>query len=146
MLTRSAYVHRKRAIEEQTIVTEEVCRLPDQCAICMSDLAESPVYHTPCGHTFHTGCFERQIGEMQGDNRTRCAMCRMELSQNIYANDTLSNIPPPLIVMHIHPAIMMFAFMSMEVYEDENQFNLDNIDFSSEDEMDMEMDETDSVS
>lgn len=138
MLTRSAYVHRKRAIEEQTIVTEEVCRLPDQCAICMSDLAESPVYHTPCGHTFHTGCFERQIGEMQGDNRTRCAMCRMELSQNIYANDTLSNIPPPLIVMHIHPAIMMFAFMSMEVYEN----------FSSEDEMDMdmEMDETDSVS
>jgi hypothetical protein len=36
--------------------------------------------------------------------------------------------------MHIHPAVMMFAFMSMEVYEN----------FSSEDEM--EMDETDSVS
>jgi hypothetical protein len=71
---------------------------------------------------------------MQGDNRTRCAMCRRELSQYIYANDTLSNIPPPLIVMHIHPAVMMFAFMSMEVYEN----------FSSEDEM--EMDETDSVS
>ena len=52
------------------------------------------VYHTPCGHTFHTECFKNQLRNMTY-NPHKCACCRHDLLPALRQNDTLFQLLPP---------------------------------------------------
>jgi len=88
-ITRSAYNSRNRARDTQSIVFEGRCRLEDVCCICLSSVRDESVYHTPCGHTYHTTCLRDQIQRMRGDQSRACAMCRCDLRQQIRAQPNL---------------------------------------------------------
>ena len=88
-VTRSAYNSRNRARETQNIVFEGRCRLEETCCICLSSVCGESVYHTPCGHTYHTTCLRDQIQRMRGDHSRACAMCRRDLRQQIIAQPSL---------------------------------------------------------
>lgn len=95
MLTRSAYNHRRQAYGTNQIIRENRCRLDDSCAICLTTVRGTDVYHMPCRHVFHIECYERQLGSMR-ENRELCAVCRNDLEECIYVHPTLSLIPEPL--------------------------------------------------
>lgn len=92
MLTRSAYNQQRLACQTNQIITETMCRLQEICAICLSSVSGSDVYHTPCRHVFHKECYERQLGSMR-ENRELCAICRNDLEECIDEHPTLSLIP-----------------------------------------------------
>ena len=88
-VTRSAYNSRNRARGTQNIVFEGRCRLEETCCICLSSVCGESVYHTPCGHTYHTTCLRDQIQRMRGSHSRACAMCRRDLRQQIMAQPSL---------------------------------------------------------
>lgn len=85
---RLPYYCRNHARDAQIIVFEGRCQLNDNCCICMSSINNKSVYHTPCGHTYHTVCFRSQIEQMR-DNNTMCALCRYDLRIHILVQPNL---------------------------------------------------------
>lgn len=88
-ITRSAYKSRNKARESQKIVFEGCCRLDGDCCICLSSIFGESVYHTPCAHTYHTGCLRNQVELMRGTNKMACAMCRGDLREQIMSQPNL---------------------------------------------------------
>ena len=75
--TRRSLCQKRKAVEDGA-VRREHCTIDEQCAICHESLHSSQVYHLPCGHSFHTGCIERQVQAGQ-DWSNLCALCRRSL-------------------------------------------------------------------
>lgn len=88
VLTRSAYIVRRNAINGRQILSEK-CRLEQMCAICHDDIRGSDVYHLPCGHTFHKNCLIQQLQHGR-QWATKCAVCRREHRDAILQNSELS--------------------------------------------------------
>lgn len=94
MLTRSAYNQQRLACRSNQIILETRCRLQEACAICLSTVSGTDVYHMPCRHVFHRECYERQLSSMR-ENRELCAVCRNDLEDYIDDHPRLSLIPEP---------------------------------------------------
>ena len=92
--TRSASKSLNSAKETGRIIIELRFRCEKTCAICMSSMYGDKVYHTPCGHTFHTECFKNQLRNMTY-NPHKCACCRHDLLPALRQNDNLFNLLPP---------------------------------------------------
>ena len=48
----------------------------DTCALCLEDMKNKKVQHTPCGHTFHMNCLEMQFSKYYN---YRCSLCRYQI-------------------------------------------------------------------
>ena len=92
--TRSASKSLNSAKETGRIIIELRFRCEKTCAICMSSMYGDKVYHTPCGHTFHTECFKNQLRNMTY-NPHKCACCRHDLLPALRQNDNLFHLLPP---------------------------------------------------
>lgn len=92
--TRSASKSLNSAKETGRIIIELRFRCEKTCAICMSSMYGDKVYHTPCGHTFHTECFKNQLKNMTY-NPDKCACCRHDLLPALRQNDNLYQLLPP---------------------------------------------------
>ena len=68
-----------KAKENRRILFEGVCRLYEDCSICLSDIYGCSVYHTHCGHTYHTTCLRNQFEIMNPPNNMLCGMCRTKI-------------------------------------------------------------------
>ena len=56
----------------------------DTCALCMEDMENKKVQHTPCGHSFHMSCLDKQFTEYKD---YRCSLCRYQIYQPEYVPD-----------------------------------------------------------
>ena len=83
--TRRSLNQKRKAVDDATITCEH-CTIDDKCAICHETLHSSRVYHLPCGHSFHTGCIERQI-QAGSSWSNLCALCRTD------HEDTFGTVP-----------------------------------------------------
>lgn len=92
--TRSALKYINTAKDTGRIIIEIRFRCERNCAICRCDMYGNKVYHTPCGHTFHTECFKNQLQHMPS-NGDKCACCRHDLLPAIRQIDSLYNLLPP---------------------------------------------------
>lgn len=92
--TRSASKSLNAAKETGRIIIEIRFRCEKTCVICMSSMYGDKVYHTPCGHTFHTECFKNQLKNMTY-NPDKCACCRHDLLPALRQNDSLLQLLPP---------------------------------------------------
>ena len=81
--TRPICNSRNKAKENRRILFEGVCRLDEDCSICLSDIYGSSVYHTHCGHTYHTTCLRNQFEIMKPPSNMLCGMCRSKI---LYTN------------------------------------------------------------
>ena len=68
-----------KAKENRRILFEGVCRLDEDCSICLSDIYGRSVYHTHCGHTYHTTCLRNQFEIMKPPSNMLCGMCRSKI-------------------------------------------------------------------
>ena len=88
--TRRSFCQKRKAVEDGA-VRREHCTIDDQCAICHESLHSSQVYHLPCGHSFHTGCIERQI-QAGSQWSNLCALCRTDHEEAFSCVPALENI------------------------------------------------------
>ena len=88
--TRSSLCQKRKAVEDGA-VRREHCTIDDQCAICHETLHSSQVYHLPCGHSFHTGCIERQL-QAGSEWSNLCALCRTDHEQAFSCVPALESI------------------------------------------------------
>jgi hypothetical protein len=56
----------------------------DTCALCMEDMENKKVQHTPCGHSFHMSCLDKQFTEYKD---YRCSLCRYQIYEPEYVPD-----------------------------------------------------------
>ena len=88
--TRRSLCQKRKAVEDGA-VRREHCTIDDQCAICHESLHSSQVYHLPCGHSFHTGCIERQL-QAGSQWSNLCALCRTDHEEAFSCVPALENI------------------------------------------------------
>lgn len=87
VLTRSAYTNLSNAISTNQLIYESICRLDTTCAICLDTVENTSVYHTPCGHTYHSECFRQNI--TRSTNAACCPMCRNNIVECLRAHPNL---------------------------------------------------------
>ena len=56
----------------------------DTCALCMEDMENKKVQHTPCGHSFHMSCLDKQLTEYKD---YRCSLCRYQIYEPEYVDE-----------------------------------------------------------
>ena len=66
----------KYAKSSGLIIIELEYKKKEKCALCIQDMENKKVQHTPCGHTFHMSCLETQISKYQNYN---CSLCRYQI-------------------------------------------------------------------
>ena len=91
--TRSSFRINKRAKENNSILFEDICRIDQMCCLCHDNIYSTKVYHTPCGHIFHSDCFENQIKTGKPWS-TKCSLCRNDLKDLIIEDIKLFNLLP----------------------------------------------------
>jgi len=63
----------KYAKSSGRIIIELEYKKKEKCALCIEDMENKKVQHTPCGHSFHMSCLETQISMYKN---YRCSLCR----------------------------------------------------------------------
>jgi len=66
----------KLAISSKRVIIELKCRKDERCALCIENLKNKKVQHTPCGHSFHMKCLEMQCSMYEDYN---CSLCRCQI-------------------------------------------------------------------
>jgi len=89
-ITRSAYFIRNKSNTDNKIIFEACCKLNETCAICLENIQNKSVYHTPCKHTYHTECLRTQISNSSCPTPYNCAICRNNLYHIIQSHDDLN--------------------------------------------------------
>ena len=87
VLTRSAYTYLSNAISTKQLIYEPMCRLDITCSICLDTVAGKNVYHTPCGHSYHSACFAQNI--TRSSTAQACPMCRNDIVECLRAHPNL---------------------------------------------------------
>jgi hypothetical protein len=62
----------------------------DICAICLSNMLNAVVKHTPCGHTFHLTCLTKWA-KFQNEMNVQCPNCRSLLPRLQYVFPYMPN-------------------------------------------------------
>jgi hypothetical protein len=60
------------------ITSELIYKEHVECCLCLDDMYNKQVSHTPCGHAFHSECLSFQLSYQEGEKR-QCAECRLSL-------------------------------------------------------------------
>ena len=66
----------KYAKSSGRIIIELEYKKKDKCALCIEDMENKKVQHTPCGHSFHMSCLETQFLMYKN---YRCSLCRYQI-------------------------------------------------------------------
>ncbi len=66
----------KLAISSKRVIIELKCKKDEICALCIENLKDKKVQHTPCGHSFHMKCLEMQCSIYEDYN---CSLCRCQI-------------------------------------------------------------------
>ena len=102
--------HKALAREKKRIIFEtHYSNCEDKCAICLSNMINATVKHTPCGHTFHLRCLTKWQ-KFQNERNVQCPNCRAALPRLRFIFPFMEN----------YPTLMSPEEEREEEYEDES--------------------------
>ena len=85
--------HKSLAKEKNRIIFQtKYPNMDDICAICLSNMLNANVKHTPCGHTFHLTCLTKWQ-KHQNERNVQCPNCRALLPRLRYVFPYMPNYP-----------------------------------------------------
>jgi hypothetical protein len=89
--------HKALAREKNRIVFEtHYSNCEDKCAICLSNMINATVKHTPCGHTFHLTCLTKWQ-KFHNEINVHCPNCRADLPSLKYMFPFMETVVPQLV-------------------------------------------------